>query len=85
MCGVANAVVGRCSWSMIQVYGGYVTGIMGDEDYSEEERVESVCELLTGATEEVRTTAVQHHAIQITVRFIVDAHPTPQQRPSQSH
>ena len=62
---------------MIQVYGGYVTGIMGDKDYAEEERVESVCELLAGATEEVRATAVQHHVIQTTVKCNGVAHRTP--------
>ncbi|CAM9416036.1 unnamed protein product, partial [Scytosiphon promiscuus] len=35
-----------------EVYGGYVTGIMGDEDNPEEERVDSVMEILSGAAEE---------------------------------
>lgn len=43
----------RC-WSLLpQVFAGYVTGIMGDEDNSEDERIGSVCEILSGATEEV--------------------------------
>lgn len=36
-----------------QVYGGYVSGIMGDEDNPQEERLDSVIEILSGATEEV--------------------------------
>lgn len=36
-----------------QVYGGYVTGIMGDEDNPQEERLDSVCEILSAAAEEV--------------------------------
>lgn len=35
-----------------EVFGGYVTGIMGDEDNPQEERIDSVCEILSGATEE---------------------------------
>ncbi|CBJ30946.1 hypothetical protein Esi_0226_0020 [Ectocarpus siliculosus] len=35
-----------------EVYGGYVTGIMGDEDNPQEERIESVIEILSGAAEE---------------------------------
>lgn len=30
-----------------------MTGIMGDEDNPQEERLDSVCDLLSGATEEV--------------------------------
>lgn len=41
-------------WNYQQVYSGYVTGIMGDEDNPQEERIDSVCEILSGATEEVR-------------------------------
>lgn len=40
---------------IFQVFGGYVTGIMEDEDNPKEERLDSVCEILSGATEEVRT------------------------------
>lgn len=36
-----------------QVYGGYVSGIMGDEDNPQEERLDSVIEILSGAAEEV--------------------------------
>ncbi|CAM9149865.1 unnamed protein product [Pylaiella littoralis] len=35
-----------------EVYGGYVTGIMGDEDNPQEERIDSVIEILSGAAEE---------------------------------
>eukprot|EP00903_Cladosiphon_okamuranus_P016644 g15350.t1 len=35
-----------------EVYGGYVSGIMGDEDNPQEERLDSVIEILSGAAEE---------------------------------
>lgn len=45
-----------------KVYGGYVTGIMGDEDNPQEERIDSVIEILSGAAEEVRTWCTSHDA-----------------------
>lgn len=44
----------HCATRAPQVYGGYVSGIMGDEDNPQEERLDSVIEILSGATEEVR-------------------------------
>ena len=43
-----------------------MTGIMGDQDNSQEEQIESVCELLGGATEEVQA---ESRATVISVGF----------------
>lgn len=36
-----------------------MSGIMGDEDNPEDERIDSVCEILSGATDEVRRTIMR--------------------------
>lgn len=51
-CAIFFLCVHACA--LVKVYGGYVTGIMGDEDNPQEERIDSVIEILSGAAEEVR-------------------------------
>lgn len=50
----------HCATCTPQVYGGYVSGIMGDEDNPQEERLDSVIEILSGATEEVSCAGDTH-------------------------
>ncbi len=46
------------------MYSGYVSGIMGDEDNPQEERIDSVVEILSGAVEEVSVRANAFAAAQ---------------------